>query len=230
MHTSHATILIGAAVAAVSASAGPVARAQPAAPAAIQLPEPRHQGAVSVEAALWARHSTRTFTHDSIALADLGQLLWAAQGVNRPNSHRTAPSAMATYPLELYVVASRVRGLPAGIYHYTPATHEIERLAAGDRLPELVSDAARAAWIGDAAAVVVFAGAFDRAATRMRDHAERWIAIEVGAAAQNLGLEAAALGLGATFVGSAQDSAVVRIVGLPQGQRPMGIMPVGRPQ
>jgi SagB-type dehydrogenase family enzyme len=223
-----ALILTGAAtVAAITAT--PVAGCAQPASATIKLPEVRHQGATSLDAALWARQSTRTFTRDTVALADLGQLLWAAEGVNRPNRHRTAPSAMATYPLELYVVASRVHDLPPGVYHYLPVGHEIERLAAGDRLADVVG-AARSTWIADAAAVVVFAGAFDRASGRLGDRADRYIAIEAGAAAQNLGLEAAALGLGATFVGSAQDSAVSRLVGLPPGQRPMGIMPVGRPR
>ena len=225
-----AAMFVGAAMAAgLSVTPGAAALGQQTS-AGIKLPDAGHEGTMSLEGALWARHSTRAFTRDSIALADLGQLLWAADGVNRPNSHRTAPSAMATYPLELYVVASRVRDLPAGIYHYQVATHEVERVAAGDRLPELVSTAARSAWIADAAAVVVFAGAFDRAAGRMRDRAEQFISIEVGAAAQNLYLQAAALGLGTTFVGSAQDSAVQRIAGLRPGERPMGIMPVGHPR
>jgi SagB-type dehydrogenase family enzyme len=231
MKPSAARILLGVTlILGLSAAPSAAARAQQAASGSIRLPEARRVGPMSVEAALWERRSTRTFARDSLALADLGQLLWAAQGVNRPNAHRTAPSAMATYPLELYVVASRVRDLPAGVYHYTPATHEVERLAAGDRLAELASSAARSAWVGDAAAVVVFAGAFDRAGSRMRDRAERWIAIEVGAAAQNLALEAAALGLGSTFVGSLQDSTLTRIAMLAPGQRPMGLMPVGRPR
>ncbi len=223
-----ASILTAAAtVAAITAT--PVAgRAQPASPT-IKLPEVRHQSAMSLDAALWARQSTRTFTGDTMTLADLGQLLWAAQGMNRPNRHRTAPSAMATYPLELYVVVSRVRDLPPGVYHYLPVGHEIERLAAGDRLADVVA-AAHSAWIADAAVVVVLAGAFDRASVRLRDRAERYIAVEAGAAAQNLGLEAAALGLGATFVGSGEDSALSRIALLPPGQRPMGMMPVGRPR
>ncbi len=231
MSRSMATSLAAAALAAtLTASRSPAAAAQQAPSAGIKLPSVRHQGPMSLEAALWARRSTRGFSRDSIPLADLGQLLWAADGVNRPNSHRTAPSAMATYPLELYVVVSRVRDLAPGVYHYQPAGHAVERLATGDRLPELVGNAARSAWIADAAAVVVFAGAFDRAEGRMRERTERYIAIEAGAAAQNLYLQAAALGLGTTFVASAQDSAVARIARLGSGEQPMGIMPLGRPR
>ena len=226
-----ATILAGAATVAVLAgSPCHGARAQQAPATSIKLPEVRRQGAMSLEAALWARHSTRTLTKDSISLADVGQLLWAAQGVNRPDGHRTAPSAGATYPLELYLLAARVRDLPAGVYHYKLAGHELESLATGDRLPELVTTATRQTWIADAAVVVVFAGAFDRTAGRYRDRTDRYIAIEVGAAGQDLYLQAAALGLGTTMVGSFQDSTLSRVVGLPAGQRPIAVMPVGRPR
>lgn len=206
-----------------------VARAQQAA-GTIKLPEARRESAMSLEAALWARRSTRALTRDSLALADVGQLLWAAQGVNRPDGHRTAPSAGATYPLELYLVAARVRDLPAGVYHYRPAGHQMETVASGDRLPELVSAATRQAWQADAAVVIVFAGVYERAAQRFRDRAERYVPMDVGFAAQNLYLQAAALGLGTTFAGSFQDTTLARIVGLPENTRPLGIMPVGRPR
>ncbi len=196
---------------------------------AIKLPEARRQGAMSLEAALWARRSTRALARDSIALSDVGQLAWAAQGVNRPDGHRTAPSAGATYPLELYVVASRVRDLPAGVYHYLVRTHELETVASGDRLQALVDSATRQAWQADAAAVFVFAGVYERA-QRFRDRVERYVPMDAGFAAQNLYLEAAALGLGTTFAGSFQDSTLTRVLGLPSGHRPLGIMPVGKPR
>jgi SagB-type dehydrogenase family enzyme len=210
--------VFGAAAAQAQQGAGP-----------IKLPDARRESAMSLEAALWARRSTRALARDSIALADVGQLLWAAQGVNRPDGHRTAPSAGATYPLELYVVAARVRDLPAGVYHYRSAGHQLETVSVGDRLPELVSAATHQTWQADAAVVVVFTAASERAA-RFRDRAERFVAMDAGFAAQNLYLQAAELGLGTTFAGSFQDTALVRIVGLPENHRPLGIMPVGRPR
>lgn len=231
MQPSVATIPPRAAIAAaLLLSAGSIAEAQQTPSSAIKLPEPRRQGTVSVEAALQARRSTRALTRDSLALADAAQLLWAAQGVNRPDGHRTAPSAGATYPLELYLLAARVRDLPAGIYHYRPATHEIESVATGDRLRELVDAATRQAWMADAAAVVVFAAVYERTAQRYSARAKRYVPMEVGHAAQNVYLQAAALGLGTTFAGSFQDTAVARIFGLPRDQRPLGLMPVGHPR
>lgn len=211
------------------ALAGTAALAQ-GAPQAIKLAEPRHQGAMSVEAALAARQSVRALAGDSVALADVGQLLWAAQGVNRANGHRTAPSAGATYPLELYLVASRVSGLPGGVYHYAVAGHALEPVAPGDRLHEFVDGAVHQAWVADAAAVIVFTAVSGRTAQRFGARAERFVAMDVGASAENVYLQAVALGLGTTFAGSVQDSAAARILGLPADRVPMGIMPVGRPR
>jgi SagB-type dehydrogenase family enzyme len=199
------------------------------APQSIKLPEPRHQGAMSLEAALSARQSVRTLARDSIALADVGQLLWAAQGVNRPNGHRTAPSAMAAYPLELYLVASRVSGLAGGVYHYGVVGHVLEPVLSGDRLREFVDGASHQAWVADAAAVIVFTAVPGRT-SRFGARTERFVSDEVGASAENVYLQAAALGLGTTFAGSVQDTAAARILALPADRSAVGIMPVGHPR
>jgi SagB-type dehydrogenase family enzyme len=198
--------------------------------AVVRLPEPRRDGRMSLEAALWARHSTRAFTRDSLPLADLAQLLWAAQGANRPDGHRTAPSAGATYPLEVLVLPARVSGLPAGTYRYRSGAHTLEPVQAGDRLPEFLQSAARAPWIADAAALLVITGVGERTARRYGERAERYVALEAGHAAQNVALQAAALGLGTTYVGSFVDSAVTRLLALPPGERPYAVLPVGRPR
>ena len=209
--------------------AGSVARSQQPA-GTVRLPEPRRQGAMSLEAALAARHSTRALTRDSLDLADVSQLRWAAQGINRPDGHRTAPAAGGIYALELYVVAARVRNLPAGVYHYRQAGHVLETISAGERLQPVVDSATHQAWQADAAIAVVFAADYQRLGGRFRDRAERYVPMEIGFAAQNLYLEVAALGLGTTFAGSFQDSTMARIVGLPENLRPLGIMPVGHPR
>ena len=100
---------------------------------AIKLPEPRHESNVSVEKALHERRSVRSYKEEPLSLAEVSQLLWAAQGITEPKRGlRTAPSARATYLLEVYVVAAKVTGLPAGMYRYRPRGHELARLPAGD--------------------------------------------------------------------------------------------------
>jgi SagB-type dehydrogenase family enzyme len=195
----------------------------------VRLPEARREGAMSLEAALWARRSIRDLKPDALTLADAAQLLWAAQGKNRPDGHRTAPSAMAVYPLEVYLVAGSVEGLPPGVYRYRSATHDLVLAQAGDRRAELTAAPGRPpGWAASAPLLVVFAGAWDRASRRFGLRTERYTAMEVGLAAQNVYLQAAALGLGTTFMGSYNDSAMTRV--LAADERPMGVMPVGKPR
>jgi SagB-type dehydrogenase family enzyme len=198
-------------------------------PQAIRLPEVRREGAMSLEAALWARRSVRELKPDALPLADAAQLLWAAQGKNRPDGHRTAPSAMAVYPLEVYLVAGSVEGLAPGVYRYRSATHDLVLAQAGDRRAELTAAPGRPpGWAASAPLLVVFAAAWDRASPRFGARTERYASMEVGHAAQNVYLQAAALGLGTTFMGNYNDSAMTRV--LAADERPMGVMPVGRPR
>jgi SagB-type dehydrogenase family enzyme len=198
-------------------------------PQPIRLPEARRESAMSLEAALWARRSIRTLLPDALTLADAAQLLWAAQGKNRPDGHRTAPSAMAVYPLEVYLVAGSVEGLAAGVYRYRSATHDLVLAQAGDKRAELTAAPGRPpGWAATAPLLVVFAAAWDRASRRFGARTERYAAMEVGYASQNVYLQAAALGLGTTFMGNYNDSAMTRVLGA--DERPMGVMPVGKPR
>jgi SagB-type dehydrogenase family enzyme len=195
----------------------------------VRLPEARREGTMSAEAALWARRSIRDLTPDALSLAEASQLLWAAQGKNRPDGHRTAPSATAAYPLQVYLVAGSVEGLAPGVYRYRSATHDLVLTQTGDRRAELAAGPGRPpGWAANAPLIVVFAAAWDRAAGRFGPRAERFVAMEVGHAAQNVYIQAAALGLGTTFMTGFNDSAVTSV--LAAGERPMGVMPVGRPR
>ncbi|MEW6109823.1 MAG: nitroreductase family protein [Nitrospirota bacterium] len=83
----------------------------------IILPVPVLAGDTSIEKALSQRRSNRKFKDTPLTLSEISQLLWAAQGITEPSGLRTAPSAGALYPLELYIVAGNVIGLPDGIYN-----------------------------------------------------------------------------------------------------------------
>ncbi len=227
-HPSSPSLLRAALAAAPLLSLAVLAAAQePSQP--IRLPEARHAGAMSVEAALWARRSVRDLKPDALPLADAAQLLWAAQGKNRPDGHRTAPSARAVYPLEIYLIAGSVEGLAPGVYRYRSATHDLVLAQAGDKRAELTAPPGRPAGGAALAPVVlVYAVASDRAAPRWGPMSDRFGAMEVGFAAQNVYLQAAALGLGTTFMAGFNDSAMARVLG--PGERALGIMPVGRPR
>jgi SagB-type dehydrogenase family enzyme len=180
-----------------------------------------------VEAALKARRSLRSFAATPLTLAQVSQLLWAAQGVSDERGRRTAPSAGALYPLELFLVAGNVTGLPSGVYRYRPAGHDLLLVVPGDRHPEIAS-ACRQGWVAEAPASVAFAAVLARTAKKYGDRSARYVPIEVGAAAENLTLQAVALGLGSTVVGAYDDAALTLALGSAPDEQPFALVPVGK--
>lgn len=183
---------------------------------------------MSLEEALAHRQSVREFSADALTLSDISRLVWAAQGITAPG-HRTAPSAGATYPLEIYLAAGKIESLAAGVYHYLPERHRLELVSEGDIRPRLAGAAMNQEWLRGAPLVMVIAAVSDRTAARYGRRAERYVNMEAGHAAQNLLLEATALGLGATPVGAFDDAEVTRLLHLPVGETPLYLIPVGRP-
>jgi SagB-type dehydrogenase family enzyme len=179
--------------------------------------------------ALARRRSVRRYGTQPLALAAISQLLWAAQGITTTDGRRTAPSAGALYPLEIHLLATRIEGLAAGVYRYWPATHALQLSIAEATAPALQEAALGQQAVGTAAAVVVIAAVEERCATKYGARAGRYVAIEAGAASQNLALQVAALGLGAVVIGAFDDGAVSRALRLPPGERPVVLMPVGAP-
>lgn len=194
----------------------------------ILLPPARIRSDVSVETALSLRRSVREFGATPLALAELSQLLWAAQGATRGGRGRTAPSAGALYPLELFVVAGSVNGLAPGVYRYRATEHALERVAEGDRRKELAAAALEQDWLARAPAALVISGVYERTSLKYGRRATRYVDFEAGAAAQNVALEAVALGLGSVVVGAFDDARVQAAAGLAPEQRPLALMPVGR--
>jgi SagB-type dehydrogenase family enzyme len=205
----------------------PVQAQEPSRGSTITLPAPRATGEVSVEQALKSRRSLRSFAASPLTLAQASQLLWAAQGVSDERGRRTAPSAGALYPLELYLVAGNVTGLPSGVYRYRPAEHDLVPVVTGDRRAQVAS-ACRQTWVAEAPAAVAFTAVYARTAKKYPDRAARYIPIEVGAAAENLALQAVALGLGTTVVGAYEDAALAAALGTARDERPLALLPVGK--
>ena len=130
----------------------------------VALPAPRLDGERSVEAALTRRRSLRSYAPTPISLEAISQVLWSAQGVTDPRGFRTAPSAGALFPLELYLVAGNVTGLTPGVYRYEPGQHELHQESAGDRRGPLVAAALDQDWMLDAPAVLVIGAVYERTA------------------------------------------------------------------
>lgn len=188
-----------------------------------RLPPPRDRGTMSLEETLDRRRSVREFRRDPLAAAELGQLCWAAQGVTAPEGYRTAPSAGALYPLELYVVTGE------GVLHYEPARHRTTLHRSGDVRPALSAAALGQEAVSEAPAVFVVAAVYQRTAAKYGEgRARRYAQLEAGHAAQNLLLQAVALGLGGVPIGAFDDRRVQQVLGLPPDQEPLYLLPVGR--
>lgn len=187
------------------------------------LPPYRQDGSTSLEAALARRRSRRDFTGEPLSLAELGQLLWAADGVTGPDGRRTAPTAGNTLPHEVYAVT------PAGAFHYDGAGHRLEEIDVGDLRAPLSAVTRDDEHILQAGAVVVLTAVIARTTARYAERAERYIAMGLGHAAQNVLLQAEALGLSAYPVGSHDVGEVAQLLRLPEGCLPLYMVPVGRP-
>jgi SagB-type dehydrogenase family enzyme len=195
----------------------------------IKLPPPAKKGTISVEEALQGRRSTRRFANRALSLAQISQLLWAADGINNPQGKRTAPSGKAAYPMDLYLVAGErgVTGLAPGIYHYNVADQALEPVAKGEFRSAVAKACNSQAWITEAPAIIVIAGDYKRSEAKNGDKGPLYTHIEAGLLCQNVFLQAGALGLGAGVAGGMNDKALAQAVKLPQGEIPFLVMPVG---
>jgi SagB-type dehydrogenase family enzyme len=194
----------------------------------IQLPEPRYQSETSVEEALVQRRSIRAYSGDNLTLEEVSQLLWAAQGITAPWGGRTAPSAGALYPLELYVVVGGVEGIDQGVYRYIPQGHELVKVKDGDLRAELATAALEQGNVRAAAIDLVFTAVYERTTVRYKERGIRYVHMEAGHAAENVYLQAVSLDLGTVTIGAFSDAEVKKIMNLEEQEDPLYIMPVGR--
>jgi SagB-type dehydrogenase family enzyme len=194
----------------------------------IKLPEPRQDSDVSIEESLLSRRSIRSFTNEPLTLREVSQLLWAAQGITDSAGRRTAPSAGALYPLEIYVVAGNVKDLNPGVYHYEPDKHQLTKLMDGDIRAKLASAALGQDSVRNGSISCVITAVYERTTVKYGDRGVRYVHIEVGHAAQNLCLQAVALDLGVVTVGAFDDEQVADVLSLPEDEQPLYIIPVGR--
>lgn len=195
----------------------------------IQLPPPATRGSVSLEQALSERRSVREFSHAPLRLAQVSQVLWAAQGVTENEQGlRTAPSAGALYPLEILLLVGSVQGLSPGLYGYQPREHRLVMLGEKDLRPQLKAAALNQEAVLQAPAVLIVTAVPARTEARYAERAERYVNMEAGHVAQNICLQATALGLGAVPIGAFHDQQVARLLRLPVGVVPLYLLPVGQ--
>jgi SagB-type dehydrogenase family enzyme len=189
------------------------------------LPEPSTEGSLSLEEAFLQRRSVREFSPEQLSTNEISQLLWAAQGITDSRGFRTAPSAGALYPLELYVV------LEQGVFHYDPHAHTLTTISSEDLRSDLYRVSLRQDAILNAPLILVVTAVFSRTEAKYgRARSPRYVHLEAGHAAQNTLLQAVSLGLGAVPIGAFEDIRVQEVLGLPADHEPLYIIPIGHPE
>jgi|SRR5215218_4716123 len=191
-------------------------------PYELPLPGAAPLAGVTLEAALERRRSTRDFVDRAVPFEQLGAVL----GTYRRSAElalpqgslalRTAASAGGLYPVELYLLATKVAGLARGLYHYRPS----ERALAAVRPDDGEADTALQSLILDpqqaesAAGAIVLSARFDRSAGKYGERGYRYILVEAGEIAQTLALGAAAVGVGMVGHGAFYDDRANRLLGI----------------
>ena len=198
----------------------------------IELPLAAMKGNVSVEEAMARRRSIRHYAPKPLTLGSLSQILWAAQGITeKDGGFRTAPSAGALYPLEVYAVVRKdgVEGLAEGVYHYHSEGHILSLVKNGD----LSADLEAATWgqemVKEAAATIIITGVLSRTAEKYGKRGTQYMFQESGHVAQNVFLQATALGIGTVVMGAFSEGAVRRVLGAETDERPLYVQPLGKP-
>jgi len=192
----------------------------------ITLPQPSTSGTMSLETAIAQRRSVRRYTPEALTTEEIGQLSWAAQGITgSKESQRASPSAGGRHPLFLYVCR------PDGVWRYHPQGHYLARHLEQDVRDDLVDAAWRQKFIAEAPCVFIISAISERTTGQYGERGElRYVPMDTGHAAENLLLQAVALGLGGVSVGAFEDAAVKQILALPAQEEPLYIIPVGHPK
>ena len=197
----------------------------------IKLPPPQLKGKMSLEEAIASRRSVRKYRSEPLTPSQLSQLLWSAQGITGAGGLRAAPSAGATYPLEIFVFIGKqaVEGLQAGIYHYDVVSHSLVLHQPGDLRKELARAALDEGFIANAPLDIVICALYPRTSYRYGRRGERYVHMEMGHVGENIHLQAVALGLATVEVGAFDDEGVREVLGVEEQIKPLYIMPIGKP-
>ena len=187
----------------------------------IKLPEPATSGGAALNDALAKRRSIRSYEDAPMTMEQLSQILWSAQGITEPKRGlRTAPSAVATYPLELYAITAE------GVFKYVPKDHALQVIKSGDNR-KAFTEGMRQAWMANAALNIVIVSMPERM-KRFGERGKSWAVYEAGAAAQNALLQATALGLASGTVGGFDPAKTAQFLGLTSDTEVVIILPIGK--
>ena len=186
----------------------------------VKLPDPEFTDR-SVEECIELRRSIRNYDEKALSLQQISNILWSAQGLtDDKHGFRAVPSAGATYPLIVFVAKKD------GLYRYIPESHGLKQEVERDIRKDIANAALGQGFISDAGAVIIIAAIYERTTQRYGERGVRYVHIEAGHCAQNIHLEAVALGLGSVPVGAFDDGKLGGLLEL-EREKPLYIIPVG---
>ena len=172
----------------------------------IKLNQPNSDKGMPLMKALKKRMTHRNISDKKLTLQQLSEVLWAADGVNRPDGKRTSPAAMAKYAVDIYVV------LPEGVYLYDVAKHELAPVAKGDYRKECGSQD----FVYTAPVNLVYVTNLKNWENLNRPVPEkkrdRWIILEAGFFVQNVYLYCASEGLGTVVRGYIDENKFGKVI------------------
>lgn len=186
----------------------------------IRLNTPDKTRGNSVMQALSDRHSDREYAAKDLSLQDLSDLLWAANGINRPDGKRTAPSALNKQDIDIYVI------MKAGAYRYDAQTNSLQPVAKGDHRSAV---AGGQEFVKSAPVSLVLVSDLSRFGN-MTDHTKLMAAVDAGIVCQNINVFCASVGLATVPRATMDQAALKRILKLTDNQLPIMNNPVGYPQ
>jgi len=190
----------------------------------IQLTDPNLTGKLTFEEALAKRRSVREFSSEALKRSQIGQLAWAGQGVtDSQRGLRTAPSAGAMYPIELFFATAE------GVYAYRPTEHSLLQTSQQDIRSNLARATATPEPVIGAGCAIIVTGSSRKLASRFGSKSRTYVALEAGHVAQNIQLQAVCLGLGSVTVGGLDTAAVRKVCRMSRDTEPLYVICVGYP-
>lgn len=187
----------------------------------IKLPPPQTEGGKPLMAALKGRCTTRSFSSKPLPIQVLSNLLWAACGVNRPESgKRTAPTAMNMQEIDVYVA------LPEGLYLYNAKEHQLEPVV----MQDLRAATGRQPFVAEAPLNLIYVADYARMARASAEAKDFYSATDTGYISQNVYLFCASEGLATVVRGMVDKAALAEKMGLRPEQKIVLAQTVGYPK
>lgn len=186
----------------------------------IQLPAPKTSGGMPLMDALKLRQTGRAFSDQNLELQQVADLLWAAWGINRPESgRRTAPSARNFQETTLYVT------LKTGIYKWDEKSNLLSLVVAGDQRDMI----GRQPFVATAPLIVIFVADYSKYGDMSPEQCSFYSGIDAGYISQNLYLYCASEKLSTVVLGSVNRDEVSKLLKLGEQQKVVVAQPVGYP-